>query len=367
MAVTLEVTDDQRAELSRIARSQTEPVRKVRQAKVVLALADGQSVRGVSREFGPTTTTVMEWRDSFIARGVEGLGVIAKGRGRKPVIGADVLEAIVHDTLHTVPDDDSECWSTRTLGARHGVGKDIVAGLWRKRRLRPWRRETFKLSNDPNFEAKLIDVVGVYMDPPTNAAVFCFDEKTQIQALDRTQPSLPMIPGRAGTLTHDYRRHGTIDLFAALNVATGEIVHDLKARHAGSDVLSFFKWLDAHVPRNLDVHVVLDNLSAHSAEPVRAWLALPSQARWHLHFTPTSSSWLNLVECWFSVLTRKRLTNSAFRSVKELRLAIDTWIEHWNDNPTPFIWKRTAEEILASVDLARTALRTVTANSATHH
>lgn len=367
MAVTFEVTDTQRAELSRIARSQTEPVRKVRQAKVVLGLADGKSVRGVAREFGPTTTTVMQWRDLFMARGVEGLGVIGKGRGRKPVISAIVLEAIVHDTLHTVPDDESECWSTRTLGARHGVGKDIVAALWRKRRLRPWRRDIFKLSTDPRFEAKLVDVVGVYMDPPVNAAVFCFDEKTQIQALDRTQPSLPMIPGKAGTLTHDYRRHGTIDLFAALNMATGEIVHDLRNRHTGSDVLSFFKSLDAHVPRDLDVHVVLDNLSAHSAAPVRDWLAMPAQARWHLHFTPTSSSWLNLVECWFSVLTRKRLTNSAFRSVKELRIAIDTWIEHRNDNPTPFIWKRTTDEILASVDRARAALQTVTANSATDH
>ena len=211
MAVTLEMSDDQRAELSRIARSQTEPVRKVTQARVILALAGGSSLRQVERELGPTSKTILAWRDIFVARGVEGLGVIGRGRGRKPVIGADVLEAIVHDTLHTVPDDESECWSTRTLGVRHGVGKDIVAALWRKRRLRPWRRDTFKLSNDPNFEAKLVDVVGVYMDPPVNAAVFCFDEKTQIQALDRTQPSLPMIPGRAGTLTHDYKRHGTID------------------------------------------------------------------------------------------------------------------------------------------------------------
>jgi transposase len=367
MAVVLELSDDQRAELSRFVRAQNERARVVRQARVVLALADGVSVRQVARDEKMSSNTVLAWRDLFEARGLDGLGVIGPGRGRKPIITSDTIEAIVHDTLHTLPDDDSECWSTRTLGARHGVGKDIVAKLWRKRRLRPWKRSTFKLSTDPNFEAKLVDIVALYMDPPDHAAVFCFDEKTQIQALDRTQPSLPMIPGRAGTLTHDYKRNGTIDLFAALNIGTGEVLHDLRPRHAGTDVLSFFKWIDAHVPADLEVHVVLDNLSAHSSEPVRRWLALPAQARWHLHFTPTSSSWLNLVECWFSVLTRKRLTNSAFRSVKELRLAIETWVEHWNDNPHPFIWRKTADEILESVNRARATLKTVSTKTATHH
>ena len=367
MGVTRVLADDQRAELSRIVRSQREPVRKVRQARVILALQSGGSIRGVAKEIGVSPTTVSKWQADFAAGGLKTLGAIRRGRGRKPVISAHTIEAIVADTLHTVPDDESPCWSTRTLGARHGVGKDIVARVWRQRRLRPWRAETFKVSNDPNFEAKLVDVVGLYLNPPEHAAVFCFDEKTQIQALDRTQPSLPMIPGKAGTMTHDYKRNGTIDLFAALNIGTGEIVHDLKARHAGTDVLSFFKWLNANVPRHLDVHVILDNLSAHNAKEVRDWLALPAQKRWHLHRTPTSSSWLNLVECWFSVLTRRRLTNTAFKSVKELCDAIDLWIEHWNANPTPFIWKRTADEILASVNHARTTLQNVTVKSATDH
>ena len=361
------MSDDQRAELSRLSKGMNVPYRMVKQAKVILALAGGAPIRATAGDFGVATGTVTAWRDLFIAKGVDGLGVIGPGRGRKPMIEKSVIDAIVTDTTTTVPDDESICWTSRSLGERHGVGKDTVARVWKKRRLRPWKVDLFKLSTDPLFEDKLVDIVAMYMDPPDHAAVFCFDEKTQIQALDRTQPSLPMIPGKAGTLTHDYRRHGTIDLFAALNMATGEIVHDLRNRHTGSDVLSFFKSLDAHVPRDLDVHVVLDNLSAHSAAPVRDWLAMPAQARWHLHFTPTSSSWLNLVECWFSVLTRKRLTNSAFRSVKELRIAIDTWIEHRNDNPTPFIWKRTTDEILASVDRARAALQTVTANSATDH
>jgi transposase len=367
VAVTLELSDVQRADLYRIARAQHEQARRVSQAKVVLALADGAGVRELAREYAISSNTVLAWRDLFVAGGVDALGVIGPGRGRKPSVTNDTIAAIVHDTLHTVPDDESTCWSTRTLGARHGVGKDIVAKVWQQRRLRPWRRETFKLSNDPNFEAKLIDVVGLYMNPPEHAAVFCFDEKTQCQALDRTQPSLPMVPGRAGTTTHDYKRNGTIDLFAALNVGTGEIVHDTRHAHTGTDVLSFFKWLNAHVPKHLDVHVILDNLSAHNAEPVRAWLAQPAQARWHLHFTPTSSSWLNLVECWFSVLTRKRLLNSSFRSVRELRDAIDTWVAHWNDDPKPFIWHKTAEEILASVKRARTTLDTVSTKSATDH
>ena len=344
-----------------------EPARKVRQAKVILALADGASIRSTAREFAVTAVTVTDWRNLFLAKGIAGLGVIAPGRGRKPLISQEVIEAIVTDTLKTVPDDDSPCWTTRTLAVRHDVGKDTVARVWKKRRLRPWKVDTFKLSTDPDFESKLVDIVALYMDPPDHAAVFCFDEKTQIQALDRTQPSLPMTKGRARTMTHDYKRNGVIDLFAALNVGTGEVLHTTRKTHAGKDILTFFKWIDAHVPRDLDVHVVLDNLSAHKSEPVRTWLALPAQARWHLHFTPTSSSWLNLVECWFSVLTRKRLTNTAFKSVKQLRDALDTWIEHWNDNPTPFIWHKTANEILASVRRARTALQTTILKTATDH
>ena len=200
-------------------------------------------------------------------------------------------------------------------GARHGVGKDIIARVWRERGLRPWRVDVFKLSNDKNFEAKLRDVVGLYLDPPEAAVVFSFDEKTQVQALDRTQPSLPLRRGRAATMTHDYKRNGTVDLFAALNVATGEVLHQTRRRHTGADVLAFFRWIDVHTPRDLDVHVILDNLSAHKSEPVRKWLANPERRRWHLHYTPTSASWLNLVEGWFSILTRKALKHNSFTSV----------------------------------------------------
>ena len=213
-----------------------------------------------------------------------------------------------------------------------------MARIWRNHNLKPWKVDTFKISNDPDFEEKLVDVVGLYMDPPERAVVFSFDEKTQVQTLDRTQPSLPLKPGRAGTMTHDYKRNGTTDLFAALNVATGEVIYDTKPRHSAKEVLGFFKLIDLHVPRHLDVHVVLDNLSAHKAPAVAKWLAHPRRKRWHLHFTPTSSSWLNLVEGWFKQLTDRRLRRGTFTSVDALIEAIEVWAERWNDDPKPFVW-----------------------------
>jgi transposase len=250
-------------------------------------------------------------------------------------------------------------WAARAMAARHGIGKDTVARIWRDHNLRPWRTDRFKVSNDPRFEEKLIDVVGLYLNPPERAVVFSFDEKTQVQALDRTQPSLPMRPGRAGTMTHDYKRNGTTDLFAALNVGTGEILTDCRKHHKGADVLRFFKLIDLHVPRGLEVHVVLDNLSAHKAPEVKKWLADPKRARWHLHFIPTSSSWLNLVERWFKELTDRRLRRGMFNSVAAFIDAIETWVEHWNDDPKPFIWHKPAEEIVSKVRRGRAALAEV--------
>jgi len=295
------------------------------------------------------------------------VGTIAPGRGRKPSIPKETIDAIVEDTLQNVPDDGSTEWTTRSMAQRHGVGKDFVAQIWKARGLRPWRVDTFKLSKDPRFEEKLVDVVGLYVDPPERAVVFSFDEKTQIQALDRTQPSLPIKAGRGRTMTHDYKRNGTTDLFAALNVGTGEVITQTRKSHKGTDVLAFFKWIDLHTPRDLEIHVVLDNLSAHSAPPVKEWLARPAQRdRWHLHFTPTSSSWLNLVEGWFAQLTNKRLRRGVFTSVAELTDAIDQWVDHWNDDPQPFIWTKTANDIITKVKRGRTALDHQI-KSATHH
>lgn len=291
------------------------------------------------------------------------MGRIRAGRGRPVVLGSDVVEAIVHDTLHTVPEDGSACWSTRSMAARYGIGKDTVARIWQARRIRPWQVETFKLSADPSFESKLRDVVGLYVNPPVAAAVFCADEKTQVQALDHTQPSLPMVPGRAGTMIDDY---GTPDLFAALNVGSGEVRPDTRRSHTGPDVLAFFRRIDRHVDPDLELHVILDNLSAHKSQPVRDWLAHKRRRRWHLHFTPTSSLWLNLVECWFSVLSRQALTNTSSTSGAELVTRIDCWVSHWNDNPEPFVWAKPADEIFDNVARGQVTLDRIT-ESATHH
>jgi transposase/transposase-like protein len=360
MAEVLEIPAGDRRQLGRLAASSVDPHRRVVQAKALLDLADGASVSATARRYGTWPKAVRRWRAKYRQGGVEAVGTIAAGRGRKRRVEASVVEDIVRDTLESVPDDGSTQWSTRAMATRHGVGKDFVAELWRARKIRPWRIDTFKLSTDPDFEAKLVDIVGLYMGLPERAAVFCFDEKTQVQALDRTQPSLPLRPGRAGTMTHDYKRNGTTDLFAALNVATGEVIHDTRRSHKATDVLAFFKFLDAHVPRDLEIHVVLDNLSAHKAEPVQKWLNSPRRKRWHLHFTPTSSSWLNLVERWFAEITNKRIRRGTFGSVRELTDAIDHWVEHWNDNPEPFVWHRTAEEIIAKVQRGRAALHRVT-------
>lgn len=366
VAAPLKVTRAQRRALERMARSSSLPHRMVVQASALLLAADGAANEQIARECATNADTVRRWRAKFESGGVDAVGTIAPGRGRKPEIDQATIDAIVSDTLNTVPDDESTAWSTRTLGERHGVGKDMVARIWKARNLKPWRVETFKLSNDPDFERKLVDVVGLYVEPPQRAVVFSFDEKTQCQALDRTQPSLPMKPGRAKTMTHDYKRNGTIDLFAALNVGTGEVLHATRKRHTANDVLAFFKWIDLHVPKHLDVHVVLDNLAAHSAPPVTEWLAHPKRQRWHLHFTPTSSSWLNLVEGWIAQLTNRGLRHGSFDSVAALTEAIDVWGSHWNDDPKPFVWHKTTKQIVAKARRGRAALTHQT-ESATDH
>src|SRR4051794_12306780 len=295
-AAPLVVSVEQREALERMARSSSLPHRTVVQAKALLLAADGVATNEVARRCATSAESVRSWRRRFESDGVAGVGRGAPGRGRKAWLPGGTVGEGVRGAREGTPDDTPTHWTTRSLAERFGIGKDTVARIWRDHRLKPWRVETFKVSNDPRFEEKLVDVVGLYLNPPRRAAVFCFDEKTQCQALDRTQPSLPMKPGRAGTMTHDYKRNGTTDLFAALNVATGEALYDCRQRHTGADVLAFFKWIDLHVPAPLEIHVVLDNLSAHSAPPVANWLADPKRARWHLHFTPTSSSWLNLIE-----------------------------------------------------------------------
>jgi len=268
---------------------------------------DGVANEEIARRVRVDADTVRRWRARFATSGVEGIGKIAKGRGRKPWLPTDIVQRVLTATREHTPPGEETHWTTRSMAAHVGVGKDTVARIWADHGLKPWKIDTFKVSTDPRFEEKIVDVVGLYLDPPARAAVFSFDEKTSCQALDRTQPSLPLKRGRAATMTHDYKRHGTVDLFAAMNVATGQVHTHLRKGHAATDVLAFFKQIDTAVPRDLDVHVVLDNLSAHKAPAITEWLAHPRRSRWHLHFTPTSSSWLNLIERWFKELTDKRL------------------------------------------------------------
>jgi transposase len=365
VAAALVATVEQRAELERMAASTTLPHRQVVQARGLLWACEGVANDEIGRRCGVDSDAVRRWRSRFASEGTAGVGKIAKGRGRKPSLSVGTVEEVLRLTHKELPADGSTHWSTRTMAARVGIGKDSVAKIWADHNLKPWKVDTFKVSNDPRFEEKLVDVVGVYLNPPARAVVFSFDEKTQCQALDRTQPSLPMKSGRAGTMTHDYKRHGTIDLFAAMNVATGEVLTDLRKGHAGTDVLRFFKQIDASVPRGLGVHVVLDNLSAHSTPEIAKWLAHKDRRRWHLHYTPTSSSWVNLIERWFKELTDKRLRRGTFTSVADLTTAITTWAHHWNDDPKPFIWKATAEDIIAKVRRGRQTLNQL--NSQTDH
>jgi transposase len=257
-APPLAMSDEQRTALEKMAHATSLPHRTVTQSKALIWAADGVANEEIARRCGVDPDAVRRWRARFVEEGVSGVGKIRKGRGRKSWLAEGTVEEVVRLTLEETPEDTSTHWTTRTLARRVGVGKDTIARVWRNHELKPWRSETFKLSNDPRFEEKLVDVVGLYLNPPEKAAVFSFDEKTQCQALDRTQPSLPMKPGRAGTLTHDYKRHGTIDLFAALNVMTGEVIYDTRKSHTGADVLAFFKLIDLHVPKELEVHVVLD-------------------------------------------------------------------------------------------------------------
>jgi transposase len=364
-APPLPMSAEQRSTLEAMARSTALPHRAVIQSKALLWASDGLANDQIARRCQVDSDAIRRWRHRFAQEGTAGVGRIAKGRGRKPSLPHGISAEVMRVTRQVPPPDGGTHWTSRRLAAYLGVGKDTVAQIWRDHEVKPWRVEYFTVSQDPHFEEKLVDVVGLYMDPPEKAAVFCFDEKTQVQALDRTQPGLPMKRGRAGTMTHDYKRNGTVDLFAALNVATGEVLYETRKRHTGEDVLAFFKLIDRQVPTDLTVHVVLDNLSAHLGPDVTRWLDHRARARWHLHFTPYSSSWLNLVERWFNELTARQLRRGAFSSVGDLVAAITAWSDRWNQDPKPFLWHARAEEIIEKVRRGRAALHQL--NSQTDH
>jgi transposase len=355
-AGALPMSEGQREALRALSRSVSAPHREVLRARALLMAADGIANLTIAAEVGVTPVTVRDWRSRFATEGLAKFGQVRRGRGRKPTISEATVEEIVRLTLHETPPGHTH-WSTRTMAARVGVSRDTVQRIWEARGLKPHRVTTFKLSNDPQFEDKLTDVVGLYLNPPTKAVVLCMDEKSQIQALDRTQPSLPMVKGRAGTMTHDYKRNGTTTLFAALDVATGKVFGQCLPKHRHEEFLIFLRSIDKVVPKPLAVHLILDNYQTHKHPETKAWLA--KHPRFHLHFTPTSSSWLNLVERWFRELTDKNIRRGSFPSVPDLIASIEDYLRITNDQPKPLVWTATAESILTKVQRGRVALQQV--------
>jgi transposase len=340
--VQIELSSEERGTLQRWARRHTSAQALALRSRIVLACAEGGTNTAIAAELGVDKTTVGKWRRRFAADRLEGLGDAPRpGAARK--IGDDVVEAIVVETLESAPKDATH-WSTRALAERHGISRQTVSEIWRAFGLKPWRQDEFKVSPDPDLIEKIRDIVGLYLSPPVAAAVFAVDEKPQIQALNRSAPTLPMLPTTPAKATHDYERNGTLDLFAALEIATGQVITDLRKSHTAKDFIAFLNKINRQVPAELDVHVILDNLSTHKTPEVHAWLL--RHKRFHFHFTPTYGSWMNLVERWFSALTTKKLQRSAHASIKALAADIRDWVEHWNENPKPFTWHKSAEEIL---------------------
>ena len=351
------LTDEQRSVLEKLIRSRTAPHRDVLRARALLMAADGFANTRIASEVQVSPATVAAWRERFSDDGLKNFSAVRSGRGRKPSIPAGEVEEIVRLTLQETPPGETH-WSCRTMAARAGVSPATVQRIWSARGIKPHRVDTFKLSNDPKFEEKLVDVVGLYLNPPEKAVVLCMDEKSQIQALDRTQPSLPMKPGRAGTMTHDYKRNGTTTLFAALDVLTGLVIGQCLPRHRHVEFLKFLKTIDREVPKRLKVHLILDNYATHNRPDVKAWLA--RHPRFVLHFTPTSSRWLNMVELFFGRLTDKAIRRGIFHSVPDLIDAIETYLAAHNQDPQPFTWTATTEQILEKVRRGRVTLDAIT-------
>jgi len=340
--VAIELSDDERDTLRRWARRHKSSQALALRSRIVLACAEGETNTAIAAELGCNKVTVAKWRHRFAADRLEGL-TDAPRPGAARTIGDDVVEAIVVETLESAPKDATH-WSTRALAAKHGISRQTVSEIWRAFGLKPWRQDEFKVSPDPDLVEKIRDIVGLYLTPPVAAAVFAVDEKPQIQALNRSAPTLPMLPTTPARATHDYVRNGTLDLFAALEIATGKVITDLRPSHTSAEFVAFLNKINREVPTELDVHVVLDNLSTHKTPQVRQWLL--RHKRFHFHFTPTYGSWMNLVERWFSALTTKKLQRSAHHNVKALATDIRAWVETWNEDPKPFIWHKSADEIL---------------------
>ena len=344
-AITIILSSEERAILQRTVNSRKSQVRDVFRASIILLAAQRRSNTLIASALKTSVNTVSLWRCRFAEQRFKGLKD-KPGRGRKRTYSSDKVEEIINTTLNSKPKNATH-WSTRTLSREVDVSHMTVKRIWNAYQIKPHLIRTFKLSNDPKFIEKLHDVVGLYLNPPDHALVLCVDEKSQIQALDRTQPGLPLKKGRCGTMTHDYKRHGTTTLFAALNVLEGTVIGTCMQKHRHQEYLKFLRTINRETPKDLDVHMIVDNYSTHKHEKVQQWIN--KHRRFHVHFIPTSSSWLNLVECFFSELTQKRIRRGVFHSLQELINAINDFLDKHNSNPKPFVWTKTADDIIKKI------------------
>jgi len=356
MAHSCELSSTEQQQIQQWVAAHGTPQQVALRCRIALAAAEGESDVAIAERLSINRKTVILWRQRFCEQRLDGLWEIAAGRGRKPTYDIDKIAAIVDATLQTKPEGMTH-WSCRTMAKSQGVSKSTIHNIWQTYSLKPHRVETFKLSRDPQFLEKMTDVVGLYLNPPQQAIVLCVDEKSQIQALDRTQPGLPIKKGRCGTMTHDYKRNGTTTLFAALETLQGRVIGQCYQRHRHQELLRFLRTLDNEFPGKVPLHLIMDNYGTHKHENVRAWLK--RHPRFVLHFVPTSSSWLNLVERWFGALEEKAIRRGVFRGVEDLKACIEAYLTAWNKDPKPFVWTATVESIVEKLSRCRRTLEKI--------
>lgn len=352
----LTISEEQSKEIEQWLAAFGTPQQVALRGRIILAVGTGKSEAAVAAELNVNRKTVRLWRERFVAKGLAGLWEIAPGRGRKATYDADRVQAVIQATLQSKPKGMTH-WSCRLMSAQQGISKSTVSNLWRSHNIKPHRTKTFKLSRDPKFLQKLTDVVGLYLNPPDKAVVLCLDEKSQIQALNRTQPGLPLKKGRCGTMTHDCKRNGTTTLFAALDLLQGKVIGDFHKRHRHQEFLQFLRHIDREFPGKMPLHLVMDNYGTHNTVEVKAWLK--AHPRFVTHFVPTSCSWLNLIERWFAELTNKRIRRGSFFSVPDLVTAIKEFLAVWNEKPKPFVWTATVDSIVAKLAGCRQTLEQI--------
>lgn len=352
----LDVSEDQRKQIEQWLAALGTPQQVALRGRIILAAGHGKSEAAIAAEMNVNRKTVRLWSERFVAQGLPGLWEVAPGRGRKATYTAERIKEVIDATLQSKPKGMTH-WSCRLMAANQGMSKSTVSNLWRSHNIKPHRTKTFKLSRDPKFLQKLTDVIGLYLNPPDKAIVLCVDEKSQIQALNRTQPGLPLKKGRCGTMTHDYKRNGTTTLFAALDLLQGKVIGDCHKRHRHQEFLKFLRRIDREFSAKSPLHLVIDNYGTHGTAEVKAWLK--KHPRFVMHYVPTSCSWLNLIERWFAELTNKRIRRGSFLSVDDLTTAIEEFLSAWNENPKPFVWTATVDSIVAKLARCRQTLEQI--------